>query len=674
MAKKIEKVLEIHGDKRVDPYFWMNERDSKEVLSYLHEENRLAEKVLKPTQPLQDKLFIEMKSRLKEEDSSVPVLIDHHYYYTRFEQGKEYPIHCRKFKDLEAKEEVILDVNELAQPHDYYSLAGPYLSHDHKVLAFAVDTQGRRFYNIHFKNLESGEILPQVIEDTTGNLAWANDSNTLYYTKQDPETLRSHQVHRYYLKDSQSQLLYTEQDETYHLSLYKSKSKKYVFIHCGSTLTTEIRYITADQTQGEFKVFAPRRRGHEYEVEHGGDRFYILTNDQAKNFRVMETLETETERSHWQETVTHRTDVLIEDIELFENYLVLEERSNGLTQLHIIDRSEPKKETYIEFPDPSYVVNMGHNPMFKTKWLRFHYESLNQPPSVFDFHMDTEERVLKKQKEVPGFNPDHYESHRTFAKAQDGTLIPISLVYKKGLKKDGQNPLLQYGYGSYGMNIEPWFQSNIFSLVDRGFVYAIAHIRGGSVMGRHWYDDGKLLKKMNTFTDFIDCSEHLIKEGYTSPKHLYALGGSAGGLLMGAVINMRPDLYNGVIAAVPFVDVVTTMLDTSIPLTTGEFDEWGNPQQEEYYSYIKSYSPYDNVAVQDYPHLFVKTGYHDSQVQYWEPAKWVAKLKDLKTDNNILILRTDMDAGHTGTTGRFKRLKESAMEYTFFLMLEGLDS
>ncbi|MDT0644027.1 S9 family peptidase [Zunongwangia sp. F363] len=675
-ARKIEKKLQIHGDVRVDNYYWMNDRENPEVIEYLEHENSYNKQMTAHTQALQEKLFEEMRGRIKEDDESVPYKLNSYWYLTRYETGKDYPIYSRKKESLDAPEEILFNVNEMAEGYDYYRLGGLNVSPDNKMCAFATDTVSRRKYTIRIKDLQSGEFYPEQIKNTTGGSTWANDNKTLYYTKKDKQTLRSFQIYKHILgtDPAEDQLVFQEDDETFNTYVYKSKSRKYIIIGSSSTLTTEYRILEADNPEGEFRVFQPRVKGLEYSISHFEDHFYILTNkDGAVNFKLMKTPVAQTAKENWTDVIPHRQDYLLEDIDIFKDFLVVSERNNGLNKIRII-RWDNEEDFYIPFDNETYTAYTSINPAFNTSTLRYTYNSLTTPTSVIDFDMETKEKTVLKEQEVLGgeFDKENYTSERIWATAEDGTKVPVTMVYRKGIQRNGKNPLLQYAYGSYGSTIDPYFSSVRLSLLDRGFIYAIAHIRGGEYLGRGWYEEGKLYNKMNTFTDYIDVSKHLIKECYTSPEHLYAMGGSAGGLLMGAVINMAPELYNGVIAAVPFVDVVTTMLDDSIPLTTGEYDEWGNPNKEGYYEYMKSYSPYDNVKAQDYPNMLVTTGLHDSQVQYWEPAKWVAKLRELKTDNNILLLHTNMEAGHGGASGRFEALREVAEEYAFLLDLEGI--
>lgn len=674
VAKIVPKTLEKHGDKRIDNYYWLNERENPEVIDYLNKENEYYQKSTAHTKQLQEELFLEMKGRIKEDDSSVPYLYNGYYYITRFEKGKDYPIYSRKKGSLDAKEEIMFDCNEMAKGHAYFNLSGINVSEDNKWVAFGVDLVSRRQYTIQIKNLETGEILPVKLENTTGGSTWAGDNKTLFYTRKDAQTLRSDKIYKHTLgtEPSADVMVFHEKDDTFNTYVYKEKSKKYLVIGSSSTLTSEYQILDAKNPNGEFKVFQKRTRGLEYSISHYGDSFYIVTNkDKATNFKLMKTPETATSAENWKDLIGHRKDVLLEGIEIFKDYLVVEERSNGLNKIQIRPWNG-KGEYYLPFESETYTAYTTTNVDFDTEILRYGYQSLATPSSVIDFNMRTKEKKVLKEQEVLGgkFDKNNYIEERVWATATDGTKVPISMVYRKGIKKDGKNPLLLYAYGSYGATMDPYFSSTRLSLLDRGFIYAIAHIRGGEDLGREWYENGKLLKKINTFTDFIDCSKFVIAEKYTSPEHLYAEGGSAGGLLMGAIVNMNPELYNGVIAQVPFVDVITTMLDDTIPLTTGEYDEWGNPNDKTYYDYMLSYSPYDQVKKQAYPNMYVSTGLHDSQVQYWEPAKWVAKLRVMKTNDKQLFLDTNMDAGHGGASGRFEALKELAKEFAFLLDLE----
>ena len=686
-AEKQEKKLEIHGDIRVDNYFWMRLSDeqkeaekpdaqTQKVIDYLNEENAYKRAMLQPTDSLQNELYKEIVGRIKQDDQSVPVTVNGYSYYSRFEEGQDYALYCRKAA-AGGKEEVMLNGPEMARGHEYFALGGQTVSEDNTLLAFSVDTVSRRQYTIQFKNLNTGKIYLDKIENTTGGITWANDNKTIFYSKKDPVTLRSYQIYRHELGTDSSKdvLVYEEKDETFGCSVYKTKSRKYLMIACYQTMSTEYRFLDAENPTGEWTVVQERERNLEYSVDHFGDDFYIVTNYMAENFRLVKSPVTSTGKRNWIEVIPHRKEVLLEDIDIFKDYLVVNERSNGLNQIRVMKWSDDS-EYYLEFPDPAYSAYTFGNPEFDTDQLRYGYTSMTTPNTVYDFNMKSKTQKIRKRQEVLGgkFNSDNYTSERIFVTTRDGAKVPLSIVYRKGFEKNGNAPLLLYAYGSYGYSMDATFSSVRLSLLDRGFAFAIAHIRGGQEMGRHWYEDGKMLKKKNTFNDFIDCGKYLVENNYTSSDHLYAQGGSAGGLLMGAVINMEPQLWNGVIAAVPFVDVVSTMLDESIPLTTGEFDEWGNPKDEEYYHYIKSYSPYDNIEEKDYPNMLVTTGYWDSQVQYWEPAKWVAKLRELKTDDNMLLLHCNMDVGHGGASGRFKRFKELAMEYAFLLHLEELQN
>ncbi|WP_242135253.1 S9 family peptidase [Aestuariivivens marinum] len=675
-ATKKPKQLIIHDDVRIDNYYWLNDRENNDVIDYLNAENDYTKRMMRHTEAFQKVLFKEMKGRIKEDDTTVPYKLNGYWYLTRYEKGKDYPIYVRKKGTLKAPEEILFDCNAMAKDLAYFNLGGISISPDNTMAAFSTDVVSRRQYVIQIKNLITGEIYPDKIANTTGSATWANDNRTLFYSRKDEITLRSHKIYKHIINTTEDKDLevYHEKDETFNTFVYKTKSRKYIVIGSSSTLTTEYRFLDANTPHEEFKVFQKRTRELDYSISHYNDSFYIIANsDGATNFKLLKTSEIHTEIEHWQEVLPHREAVLIEDIEIFKDYLVVNERENGLNRLRIMSW-DGKEDYYLPFNSETYTAYIGNNPDFDSDVLRYGFNSLTSPSAVIDYNLKTKQSKIKKEQQVLGgkFKKENYESRRVWATAKDGVKVPISLVYKKGIKLDGQTPLLQYAYGSYGSTIDPSFSSIRLSLLDRGFIYAIAHIRGGEYLGREWYENGKLLTKKNTFTDFIDCSKYLIEQKYTSAKHLYAYGGSAGGLLMGAVINMNPELYNGILAAVPFVDVVTTMLDDSIPLTTGEYDEWGNPNKEEFYHYMKSYSPYDNVEAKAYPNMLVTTGLHDSQVQYWEPAKWVAKLRELKTDSNILLLHTDMDSGHGGASGRFESLKEVALEYAFLLDLEGI--
>ncbi|MEY2938728.1 MAG: hypothetical protein RL062_1317, partial [Bacteroidota bacterium] len=598
-----------------------------------------------------------------------------YWYYTRFEQGKDYAFYCRKKDSMETGvEEVLIDGPALAAGKNYWALGGMTISEDNAWMAFGIDEISRRVYRVFFKNLNTGEVLEDVLEGTTGRATWSSDNKTVFYSKRDPQTLREFQIWRHVVGTTQQQdvLVFEETEETFSCFVFKTKSEKYIIIGSSQTLTTEYRVLEANHPTGEFRIIQPRQREMEYGVDHFGDYFYITTNWQAKNFRLMRTSLTQTTMEHWEEVIPHREDVLLEGVEMFRDFMVIDERKNGLTQLRI-KRWDNTSEYYLPFEDAAYAAGVGANPDFNTDILRYGYSSMITPASTFDFNMVTQEKVLLKQQEVVGgYNSSEYACERLMVPVTDGTLVPVSLVYKKGFEKNGKAPLLLYAYGSYGYSLDAGFSSGRLSLLDRGFAYAIAHIRGGQEMGRFWYDDGKLLKKKNTFTDFIDCGKYLVDQNYTSSQGLFAMGGSAGGLLMGAVANMAPQLFKGIVSAVPFVDVVTTMLDESIPLTTFEYDEWGNPNDKAFYDYMKSYSPIDNIESKEYPNILVTTGYWDSQVQYWEPAKYVAKLRAMKSDNNRLLFWCNMDAGHGGKSGRFEALKEVALEYAFMMDLVGI--
>ncbi|MCD6200682.1 MAG: S9 family peptidase [Bacteroidales bacterium] len=688
VAEKIPYKLTEHGDTRIDNYYWMRLSDAqknaktpdeqtRKVLDYLHAENHYTEAMLRPVKQLRETLFQEITGRIKKNDESVPYLDNGYYYYTRYEEHKEYPVYCRKKGSLDAPEEVMLNANELAAGHNFFQIGGWSVSPDNKILAFGMDTIGRRRYVILFKDLTTGNLLNDEVKNTTGSPVWANDNKTVFYTRKNKETLRAEEIRRHELgqpsnRDAQ---VFFEKDETFSTGIFKTKSRKYLMIYSGQTLSTEYRYLDADNPKGTFRVVQPRKKNLEYHVDHFGNYFYIRTNaGGAKNFKLVRTPLTRTSMKNWQEVIPYDASVYLTGFEIFKNYLVLSERIRGLTQIRVIPWKNRAEGYFISFDEPTYVTRPSVNPEFNTDILRFSYSSLVTPRSIYDFNMGTKKRVLMKQDEVEGgYDPSRYEEKRLYAMAKDSVRVPISLVYKKGLQADGNNPVLIYGYGSYGYPMDPYFSSVRISLLDRGFIYAIAHIRGGGDLGRQWYEDGKLLKKMNTFTDFIASSEYLVDQNYTNPGRLFAMGGSAGGLLMGAVANMSPGLYKGIIANVPFVDVITTMLDETIPLTTFEYDEWGNPHIKKYYDYMMKYSPYDNVKQQNYPNMLVTTGYWDSQVQYWEPTKWVARLRDMKTDNNLLLLHVNFDAGHGGASGRFRRYRETAMEYAFMLHLLGMD-
>lgn len=679
IAEKKAKELIAHGDIRVDHYYWMNDYfkkgpDSTRVVDYLTAENKYYDTMMAGTKAFQEKLYTEMKARIKEKDESVPVFRNGYYYYNRVEEGKDYFVYCRKKGTLDAKEEVLLDVNKMAEGHNYFSAAGFDVSMDNKLLAYGVDMLSRRQYTIYVKNLETGEIYKDAVTNSEADPVWANDNQTFFYTSKNPVTLLSEKIKKHKLGTDAStdKLVYEERDQTNYIGIGKTKSDKYILISSGGTLSSETRYIDANRPDDAFKVFQPRMKEVLYDLDHANGKFYIRTNLNAKNFKVVTCGEDKTDSSNWKEMIAHDNNVLIQGMDVFKNYLAVSERKNGLTQVHIINLQNNAGH-YLAFDEPVYLANLMYTPDFNSDVIRFNYTSLITPSTVYDYNMGTKEKKQMKQQEVVGgYDKNQYETERLFATAKDGTKIPVSIVYKKGFKKDGSAPLMLYGYGSYGASMDATFSSVRLSLLNRGFAYAIANIRGGQEMGRYWYEDGKMMKKINTFTDFIDCAEFLLAGKYSSKEHLYTSGGSAGGLLMGAVVNMRPDLWHGVIAAVPFVDVLTTMSDPSIPLTTNEYDEWGNPANKENYFYMKSYSPYDNVEKKAYPNMLVTTGLHDSQVQYFEPAKWVARLREMKTDNNKLLLYTNMEAGHGGASGRFKALKDRAREFAFLFALEGI--
>jgi len=675
-AKEIPYEMTIHGDTRVDEFYWLRDRENPEVIEYLNAENSYREKIMIGTEALQEHLYHEMVGRIKKDDSSVPYELDGYFYYTRYEGDLEYPLYCRKLGSLEAEEEIMLNVNELAEGHDYYQVSGLSMHPSNQKISFGVDTVSRRIYTIYTKDLITGAIDQVTENECTGGSTWSADGNHLFYTVKDAETLRSDKIKRWDALTGVHEVIFEEKDETFSTFVYKTRSKEFIIIGSGSTMSDEYRFIPANDPLAEFQIIQPRERGLEYGVSHFGEHFYIRTNaDGATNFKLIKAPVASPSKANWEDVIAHREEVYLESMELFSDYLVLEERSNGLTQLRI--QPWGGDAYYLPFEEEVYTAYLGNNPSFDQAHLRYGYTSLTTPGSVIDYDFSTGKKTVQKQQEVVGgYDASEYETKRLWATAADGTKVPVSLVYKKSmLRENGPNPTLLYGYGSYGITIDPSFSTVRLSLLDRGFVYAIAHIRGSQYMGRPWYENGKMFDKKNTFTDFINCAEALIEEGYATPETLMAMGGSAGGLLMGAVVNERPDLFRGVIAAVPFVDVVTTMLDETIPLTTGEFDEWGNPKNEDSYHYMKSYSPYDNVKPQDYPAMLITTGLHDSQVQYWEPAKWIARLRKTRTNpEQPLLMYCNMETGHGGASGRFAALKETAMEYAFFLDLMGIKS
>ncbi len=675
VAEKIPFEIEAHGDVRVDNYYWMRDRESPKVIEYLEAENRYTDALLASTEDLQQELYDEMVARIVDEETTVPYEENGYWYYTRYLADKDYPIYCRKKASLDAEEEVYMDVNEMAAGYSYYDISSPLISPDGNIMAYGVDTVSRRKYTMYFKNLSTGEIYGEAIGNTNGFGAWADDNKTFFYTEKDPNTLRSYLVKKHKLgqDNTEDQVIFTEADETFSCYVYRSFSEKYIMIRSSVTLADEYHFLAADNPDGEFRVLNPRESGLEYSVSESGDYFYILTNyEGATNFKVMRAPVDKPGKENWETFIAHSPDIQITSMSAYKDFLAVEERSGGTSSIRIYNYDLSKAE-YLKFEEEAYSLNLIGGANYDGSTVRYAYSSMTTPGSTFAFNVDTGERELQKQEEIKGgFDPAAYTTKRLWATARDGKKVPVSLVYRNDLKKDEPMPLLLYGYGSYGSTINPGFSMTRMTLVDRGFIYAIAHIRGSQMMGREWYEDGKMFNKMNTFTDFIDCGEFLIEEGYTTSGQMYAQGGSAGGLLMGAVINLAPDMFNGIIAAVPFVDVVTTMLDETIPLTTFEYDEWGNPNIQEQYEYIKSYSPYDNVMEKNYPNMLVTTGLHDSQVQYWEPAKWVAKLRDMKTDENLLLLHTNMEAGHGGASGRLERYKEIARNYAFLLHVEDL--
>ena len=672
-AEKIPYQHKIHDHIRVDNYYWLRERNNPEVIEYLERENDYYNKLTIQSKPIQKELFFEMKARIKEDDSSVPYFYNGYWYITRFEIGKSYPIYTRKKDSLSANEEILVDVNIEAKGYEYFSLVGINISPDNSKMSYAIDNQSRRKYTLYVKDLVTNKNLKTNIENTTGGSVWANDNKHLFYTKKDPKTLRSNEVYRLNIEFIDvNELIYMEADNTFEVGIGKSKSNEYIFISSYSTLTSEHQYLNANNPTENFKKIQERIKGLEYSVSHYNDYFYIITNhNNSYNFKLVKAPLNNTEIKHWTTIIDHRKDVLLEDIELFENFWVTSERHNGLNKL-IIHSWDDDPSYSLPIEGETYSLYSEYNPQFTSSKLRYSYNSLSNPPSIMEFDMYSKENVVLKTQKVldDDFNSNNYVEKRIWAEANDGVRIPISLIYHKETKLSKDTPLLQYAYGSYGITRDPYFSSTRLSLLNRGFIYAIAHVRGGEYLGRPWYEEGKLFKKKNTFSDFISCSKFLIDQGYTSSKHLYAYGGSAGGLLMGVILNDSPEIYNGVIAAVPFVDVITTMLDETIPLTTGEYDEWGNPNDKDYYNYMLSYSPYDQVKNHAYPNLLVTTGLYDSQVQYWEPAKWVAKLRDYKTDSNVIFLHTNMNTGHGGASGRFDSLKEVVKDYAFLLQLE----
>ena len=674
--KKVPKSLIKFNDERIDNYYWLRERENPCVIEYLNSENDYYKKMTLHTKDFQDKLFHEIKNKIKQEDQSVPYFLNGYWYVTKYKENLDYPIYFRYKDSLKSKEEILFDCNKLAQSHDYFNLSNFKVSPNNKIVAFSVDTVSRRLYTIKFKNLDNGEILKDEIINTSGTFAWASDNSTLFYTNRDTQTLRNDKIFKHKIGDAlvNDKLVFHETDETFYTNVSKSKSNKFIIISSSSTLTSEFQFLSSNKPDDQFTLFNKRERGVEYSISHFEDHFYIITNkNDAFNYKLLRTELKNTSSENWIEVIEHRENVLIEGIDIFKDFLVVSERFNGLNRINIKPWNG-SESYYLKFESETFSCYTTGNLDFDSKKLRYAYNSLNEPHSIIEFDMFSKDKIILKQNQVldTKFSKDNYITKRIWADSRDGTKIPISIIHKKNIKKDGTNPLLLYAYGSYGNTIDPTFSISRLSLLDRGFVFAISHVRGSEYLGRSWYEDGKLLNKINTFNDYIDCTKHLIKENYSSCNHMYAYGGSAGGLLVGAVMNMAPELYNGMIAAVPFVDVVTTMLDETIPLTTSEYDEWGNPNEEKFYNYILSYSPYDNVSKINYPNLLVTTGLHDSQVQYWEPAKWVAKLRANKLGNNKLFLNTNMDTGHGGSSGRFEAIKDLAKEYSFLFDLENI--
>ncbi len=674
-AEKIPYQLKTHGDIRLDNYYWIKEKENPEVIDYLERENDYYQRMTKSSKSLKGDLFIEMKKRIKEEDESVPYFLNGFWYITRYEKGKQYPIYTRKKDSLTANEEILFDCNKLAKGHDYFQLVGVNVSPDNTKVIYGIDLESRRKYTLYVKDLQTNEVLKTNIKNTTGSTAWSSNNNNFFYVKKNEQTLRPEKVflHDISKPENLDTLIYNEKDETFSVYINESKSKEYIFLSSYSTLTSEYQFIKSSEPFSDFKLIQKRTRNLEYSVSHFKDKFYIMNNkDGAYNYKISETSIDDPSSENWIDILEHRDQVLLEDFEIFSDHWVVTERENGLTRIKV-KRWDETEDYFIPVSGETYSLSGGLNLNFETSNFRFVYTSLSTPTTIFEYDMNSKTKKMLKQRSVPNsnFKSANYIEKRLWANSRDGEKIPISLVYHKDTELDSNTPLLLYAYGSYGYTIDPYFSSNRLSLLNRGFIYAIVHVRGGQYLGRAWYEKGKLLNKKNTFNDFIDSTKFLINSGISSADHMHAMGGSAGGLLMGVILNEAPFLYKSVIASVPFVDVITTMLDESIPLTTGEYDEWGNPNNEKYYNYLKSYSPYDNIKKQDYPNIMVTSGYHDSQVQYWEPTKWVAKLRDHKTDSNVLFLMTNMEAGHSGSSGRFNSLKEVANEYAFVLQLEG---
>ncbi|WP_375336919.1 S9 family peptidase [Shewanella algae] len=680
VAEKRPHTMSLHGVTRTDDYYWLrdDERKAPDVIDYLERENAYTAARLKPWEPLKQKLFKELTSRLEQDESSVPYRWHNHWYYRRFEAGLEYPVIARS-RELNGEEQLLLDVNQRAEGQEFYALGGVSVSPDEQILAFAEDTLSRRIYSVYFKDLATGELLADKLTGVDGRVVWSNDNRYVFYIAKDPQTLLGYQVFRHKLGSPQSEdvLVYEEQDDTFYISLGKSLDESLIVLHHESTTTSEVSLLDANAPLGEFRAFLPREEGHEYSIAKRGDEFFILSNWQATNFRLMKTTAADAgDKRKWQQVLAHDPEVRLEDLLLLDDYLIVQSRSQGLSHIKVYPHTDLSWGYELAFDDPAYVVGLDINPSQHSRELRLYYSSPTTPESIYSYQLDKpgERKLLKQEKVLGDFEPGNYQAERLLIPARDGAQVPVTLVYRKDkFRKDGSNPLYQYGYGAYGHIIEPDFDASILSLLDRGVVYAIAHVRGGEMLGRPWYDDGRLFNKRNSFNDFEDTTRALLDLGYAAPGKVVAAGGSAGGLLMGAVVNQAPGLYLAVAAHVPFVDIVTTMLDESIPLTTNEYDEWGNPNDKPYFDYMLSYSPYDNIRHQAYPHLLVTTGLHDSQVQYFEPAKWVAKLRDYKTDDNLLLLQTDMEAGHGGKSGRFRQFEDTALEYAFFLGLLGLE-
>ncbi len=668
VARAVPHRLEKHGHVRTDDYFWLRDRKSPEVLAHLEAENAYTQAAMAPTEPLQEELFREIRGRIKQADETVPYRDGGYYYLARTLEGKDYPVHARRKGSADGPEEILVDGNALAQGHGFLSVRGPVVSPGQDLAAYGVDTVGRRFYTLRFKDLKTGAHLRDAIPEVTGDVAWANDNRTLFYGKQDPVTLRSHRIYRHVLGTDPAGdvLVFEEKDETFRAGVRKSRSKKYILISSTQTQSSETRILSADEPAGEFRVFLPREKDHLYDLNHSGDTFWVRSNRGAPNYRLLSTPVDRLGREHWKELVPHRDDVFLQGVTAFTRHLVVQERKEGLVRFRVLSLADGAWHD-LDFAEPAFAAFPESNAEVESGVFRYGYSSLTTPDSVYDYDLAARRKTLLKRDEVKGYDPAGYVTDRLWAPARDGRRVPVSIAYRRGTPRDGSRPLLLYGYGSYGASQSASWSAERVSLLDRGWVYAIAHVRGGQELGRPWYEEGRLLRKLNTFTDFIDGARHLVSEGYTRPDRLFAMGGSAGGLLMGAVMNLEPGLFRGIIARVPFVDVVTTMLDDTIPLTTNEYDEWGNPNDRAFYDYMLSYSPYDRIEAKAYPELLVTTGLHDSQVQYWEPAKWVAKLRATKTDRNLLLFKVDMEAGHGGASGRTKRYRETAFLWAFLL-------